>query len=176
MRSGQLRCVERPDPVAGPGGDERRPRRSRHLSHYSRWLDGPWDVSMRDEDFGVTRDGLQRQLATVPAAALDQRLEACRSGARVTSVGARLVTHDRIGRAGVVPQRLGLMIIRDLTLKGIVVGSRRMMVDMVRARGQYDTSPIVDRVYGFGQANEALAHFAQGGKVGKVVIRIGPDA
>jgi NADPH:quinone reductase-like Zn-dependent oxidoreductase len=339
-RSGRLRCVERPDPVAGPGeallriratGPNARdfaiwttgivrpaaapdfiplcdvaadvlavgpevtsvvPGDRVTMIHYSRWLDGQWDVSMRDEDFGLTRDGFLRELATVPASALvripqnlsyehaatlpsagltawqavveegrlrpgdtmvtlgtggvsvfalqwakllgarvivtsssdaklarmralgadgtvnyrttpawsqavraqtggegaalvvntvgleelDQCLEACRSGARVTYVGASPVTHDRVGKAGVVPQRLGLMIIRDLTLKGIVVGSRRMMVDMVRALGQQEVRPIVDRVYEFEQANEALAHFAQGTKVGKVVIRVGRGA
>jgi NADPH:quinone reductase-like Zn-dependent oxidoreductase len=54
-----------------------------------------------------------------------------------------------------------------------VVGSRRMMVDMVRALGQHDIRPVIDRVYEFEQANEALAHFAQGERLGKVVIRVG---
>jgi NADPH:quinone reductase-like Zn-dependent oxidoreductase len=336
-RSGRLRRVERPDPVAGPGeallriratGPNARdfaiwttgivrppaapgfiplcdvaadvlavgpgvtgvsPGDRVTLIHYSRWLDGAWDVSMRDEDFGLTRDGFLCELATVPASALvripdnlsyehaatlpsagltawqavieegrlapgdtmvtlgtggvsvfalqwakllgarvivtsssdaklarmrelgadgtinyrttpawseavraqtgghgaalvvntvglealDQCLEACRSGARVAYVGASPVTHDRVAAAGVVPQRLGLLIIRDLAIKGIVVGSRRMMVDMVRALGQHEVRPVIDHVYEFDEANEALACFAQGAKIGKVVIRVG---
>jgi NADPH:quinone reductase-like Zn-dependent oxidoreductase len=258
------------------------------MIHYSRWLDGAWDVSMREEDFGLTRDGFLRERAVVPASALvripdvlgyeqaatlpsagltawqavveegrlrpgdtmvtlgtggvsvfalqwakllgarvivtsssdaklarmrelgadatinyratpawseavraltggqgaalvvntvglgelDQCLEACRSGARIAFIGASPVTGDRVAEAGAAPRRLGLLIIRDLTLKGIVVGSRRIMVDMVRALAQHPVRPVIDRVYEFAQANEALAHFARGDKVGKVVIRV----
>jgi D-arabinose 1-dehydrogenase-like Zn-dependent alcohol dehydrogenase len=90
-------------------------------------------------------------------------------------IGASPVTSDRVGKSAVVPKRLGLLIIRDLTLKGIVVGSRRMMVDMVQALAQNEVRPIIDRVYDFEQANEALEHFAKAGKIGKVVIRVARD-
>ncbi|MCC6171233.1 MAG: NAD(P)-dependent alcohol dehydrogenase [Gammaproteobacteria bacterium] len=337
-RSGQLRLVERPDPVPGHGEAllrvratgpnardfaiwkdgmaSRRPAAPDFVPlcdlaadvvavghgvtevapgdrvtmiHYARWLDGRWDESMRDVDYGFTRDGFLRELAVVPAAALvripgslsyehaatlpsagltawqavaeegrlrpgdtvvtlgtggvsvfamqwakllgarvivtssseaklarmrelgadgtvnyrgtpawsqgvlaqtggrgaalvintvglaelDQCLEASASGGRIMYVGASPVTTDRVGLAGVVPKRLGLLIMRDLTLKGIIVGSRRMMVDMVRAMDQHAIRPIIDRVYDFGQANEALEYFANTGKIGKVVIRVG---
>lgn len=258
------------------------------MIHYSRWLDGKWDVSMREEDFAHTRDGFLRELAVVPAnalvripnnlgyehaatlpsagltawqavveeghlkpgdtmvtigtggvsifalqwakmlgarviitsssdeklarmrelgadetinyrntpnwyeavlaltggrgaelvinnvglAELDQCLESCRSGARIMYIGASPVTSNRVAAGGVVPQRLGLLIIRDLTIKGIVVGSRRMMVDMVKALEKHDLRPIIDRVYEFDRANEALEYFAKGGKIGKVMIRV----
>ena len=88
-------------------------------------------------------------------------------------IGATSVTADRTAADGVVPKRLGLLIIRNLTLKGIVVGSRRMMVDLVKALETYPSiRPVIDRVYDFEQANEAIQYFAKTGKVGKVVIRI----
>jgi NADPH:quinone reductase-like Zn-dependent oxidoreductase len=259
------------------------------MIHYSRWLDGQWDVSMRDEDHGFTRDGFLREYAAVPAAALvrlphnlsyeqaatlpsagltawqavveqgrlrpgdtmvtlgtggvsvfalqwakllgarvivtsssdaklarmrelgadgtvnyrelpawseavraqtggrgaalvidtvgleelDQCLEACRSGGQVMYIGASPVGPDREVRAGVVPRRLPLLIIRDLTLKGIVVGSRRMMVDMVAALAQHESvRPVIDRVYAFEEANAAIEYFARADKIGKVVIRV----
>ena len=40
------------------------------MIHYSRWLDGNWDVSMRADDYAHTRDGFLRELAVVPANAL----------------------------------------------------------------------------------------------------------
>ena len=338
-RSGKLRRVERPDPVAGPGealvrvratgpnardfaiwttgiwkdpaasnfipmcdfaGDvvavgagvsEVAPGDRVTMIHYSRWLDGQWDVSMRHEDYGFTRDGFLRELAAVPAASLvrvpdsipyedaatlpsagltawqavveegrlrpgdtmvtlgtggvsvfalqwakllgarvivtsssdaklarmrelgadgtinyqstpkwheavmeqtggrgaalvintvglqelDACLEACRSGARIAHIGANAVSSDRIARGGVVPQRLGLLIIRDLTLKGIVVGSRRMMADAVAAMATHRLRPVIDRVYGFDAANEAIERFARGDKIGKVMIRVGRE-
>jgi NADPH:quinone reductase-like Zn-dependent oxidoreductase len=260
------------------------------MIHYSRWLDGKWDMSMREDDYAHTRDGFLCELAVVPADALvrlpdnlsyedaatlpsagltawqaiveqgglkpgdtmvtigtggvsvfamqwakmlgarvivtsssdeklacmralgadetinyratpkwyeavmdltggqgaelvintvgleelDQCLESCRSNGRVMFIGASPVTSDRVGTGGVVPKRLGLLIIRDLTLKGIVVGSRRMLTDLVRALELHpEIRPVIDRVYEFEQANEALEYFAQGRKIGKVMIRIG---
>ena len=262
------------------------------MIHYSRWLDGKWDVSMRDEDFAHTRDGFLRELAVVPATALvripdnlsythaatlpsagltawqavveqghlrpgdtmvtigtggvsifamqwakmlgarvivtsssdekltrmrelgadetinycqtpnwheavlaltdgrgaelvinnvglqelDQCLESCRSGARIMYIGASPVTSNRVATGGVVPKRLGLLIIRDLTIKGIVVGSRRMMFNLLQALEAHDFRPIIDRVYEFDQANEALDYFLKGGKIGKVMIRVAGGA
>ena len=65
-----------------------------------------------------------------------------------------------------------LLIMRDLTLKGIIVGSRRMMVDLLQAMDTHRVQPVIDRVYDFAQANEALEYFRRAGKVGKVVIRV----
>ena len=116
--------------------------------------------------------GAELVINNVGLAELDQCLESCRSGARIMYIGASPVTSNRVAAGGVVPQRLGLLIIRDLTIKGIVVGSRRMMVDMVKALEEHDFRPIIDRVYEFDQANEALEYFAKGGKIGKVMIRV----
>ena len=116
--------------------------------------------------------GAQLVINNVGLTELDQCLESCCSGARVMYIGASPVTSDRVATGGVVPTRLGLLIIRDLTLKGIVVGSRRMMVDLVKALDKHAFRPIIDRVYEFEQANEALQYFAAGGKLGKVMIRV----
>ena len=337
-KSRQLRLVERPDPVAGPGealvrvrvtGPNARdfaiwatgiskgespsepgfipmcdfagdvlavgagvtgvaPGDRVTMIHYSSWLDGQWDTSMRHVDYGRTRDGFLRELAVVPAASLvrvpesvpyehaatlpsagltswqavvvegrlrpgdtmvtlgtggvsvfalqwakllgarvlvtssddaklarmrelgadgtinyrstpkwheavmeqtggrgarlvvntvglqelDGCLESCASGGRISHIGANAVTTDRVATGGVVPRRLGLLIIRDLTLKGIVVGSRRMMADAVAAMAHHRLQPVIDRVYPFDQANEAIARFARGDKIGKVMIRV----
>lgn len=258
------------------------------MTHYSRWLDGPWDVSMREQDFAHTRDGFLCELAVVPAAALiripepisyeeagtlpsagltawqavveagrlrpgetmvtigtggvsvfaaqwarmlgarvivtsssdaklermkqlgadeginyrthpnwyervlqltggrgadlvvnnvgmpelDQCLEACASGARIMYVGASPVTADRQALAPVVPRRLGLLILRDLTLKGIIVGSRRMFETMMNKMVEHEVHPVIDRRFDFKDANDALAYAAAGEKIGKVVIRL----
>ena len=114
---------------------------------------------------------------TVGLAELDRCLEACDSGARIMFVGASPVSSDRLEAASAAPRRLGLLIIRDLTIKGVVVGSRRMMVDMLEAMASHAIRPVIDRVYDFAEANEALAYAARGEKIGKVVIRVGdrPD-
>jgi len=116
--------------------------------------------------------GARLVVNTVGLQELDGCLESCASGARIAHIGANAVTPDRVATGGVVPQRLGLLIIRDLTLKGIVVGSRRMMADAVAAMAQHRLQPVIDRVYPFDQANEAIARFARGDKIGKVMIRV----
>jgi NADPH:quinone reductase-like Zn-dependent oxidoreductase len=276
--------------AVGAGVTEVAPGDRVTMIHYARWLDGHWNVAMRVEDYGCTRDGFLRELAAVPAnalvrlpenlgyeeaatlpsagltawqavvvegrvgpgsnvvtlgtggvsvfamqwakllgarvivtsssdaklermralgadatinyattprwheqvmaltegrgadlvintvglAELDPCLEACRSGGRIAYIGAAPVSSDRQRQAPPAPKRLGLLIIRDLTLKGIVVGSRRMMEDLVAALAQHpEVRPIIDRVYDFDQANDALEYFEKTGKVGKVVIRVG---
>ena len=258
------------------------------MTHYWRWLDGAWDVSMRDEDFAQTLDGFLVEQAVVPAAPLirlpdsisyeeaatlqsagltawnavvengavkpgqtlvttgtggvsvfamqwakmkgarvivtsssddkiarmkalgadeginyrtmpewskavmdltggrgadivvnnvgmsevDQCLESCVSGGRVMYIGANSVAPDR---KDAVPQpltRLPLLIIRDLTLKGIVVGSRAMFVRLLDEMAANNVKPVIDRLYEFDQVNEAIAYMAGAEKIGKVIIRV----
>lgn len=103
---------------------------------------------------------------------LDQCLEACASNGRVMYIGANSVAPDRADAAPVTPKRLPLLIIRDLTLKGIIVGSRAMFVDMLDAMDRHDIRPVIDRTFDFDQANEAVAYAAAGEKLGKVSIRV----
>jgi NADPH:quinone reductase-like Zn-dependent oxidoreductase len=128
------------------------------------WYEGVMALTGgRGADLVVNSVGLQE---------LDNCLEACRSGGRVSYIGATPVTSDRLATTPGAPKRLGLLIVRDLTIKGILVGSRRMMEDLVAALGEHpEVRPIVDRVYEFEQANEALEYFAGAQKIGKVVIR-----
>ncbi len=275
--------------AVGPGVQDVAPGQRVTMIHYARWLDGPWEESMRVEDYANTRDGFLRELAVVLASALvrlpdsvsyeaaatlpsagltawqavveeghlrpgdavvtlgtggvsvfamqwakllgahvivtsssdaklarmrelgadatvnyratpdwaaevrrltggrgaklvvntvglaelDACLEACASGARIAYIGACPVGADRSAVAVAAPKRLGLLIMRDLTLKGIIVGSRRMMADLLRAMDEHRVQPVIDRVYEFAQSNEALEYFKRAGKVGKVVIRVG---
>ncbi len=57
-------------------------------------------------------------------------------------------------------------------VRGIMVGSREMFEDMNRAIALHRIQPVIDRVYGFDEAKDALAALARGEHVGKIVIRI----
>lgn len=108
----------------------------------------------------------------VGMAELDNCLEACASGGRIMFVGASPVTADRQLVAPEAPRRLGLLIIRDLTIKGIVVGSRKMFENMLNKMAEHAIHPVIDRTFAFEEANEALTYAAKGDKIGKVVIRL----
>jgi NADPH:quinone reductase-like Zn-dependent oxidoreductase len=56
------------------------------------------------------------------------------------------------------------------SLHGIFVGDREMFEEMNRAIAVNGITPVVDRVYPFGQALEAYRHHRSGAFVGKVVI------
>ena len=65
------------------------------------------------------------------------------------------------------------MVMKDLTIKGIIVGSRRMFEDLIAAMQQHNIKPVIDRVYSFEQVREAIAYMESGDKIGKIVIKIG---
>jgi NADPH:quinone reductase-like Zn-dependent oxidoreductase len=110
---------------------------------------------------------------TVGMSELDQCFKSCASGARILYIGSNAVSPDRKDPVPAPLARLPLLIIRDLTLKGIVVGSRRMFADLLKAMETHAIRPVIDRVYDFDRANEAIAYAAGGEKLGKVVIRVG---
>ena len=55
---------------------------------------------------------------------------------------------------------------------GVLVGSRRMLEDLVQAVAANDIRPVVDRVLPFEQAPEAVRYMQSGQKIGKIVIRV----
>jgi NADPH:quinone reductase-like Zn-dependent oxidoreductase len=110
---------------------------------------------------------------TVGNGEMDRCLKAGASGARILYIGSDPVTPGRQYVQPQLPARLALLILRDMTLKGIIVGSRRMFADLLNAMETHAIKPVIDRVYDFDQANEAIAYVAGGDKLGKVVIRIG---
>jgi NADPH:quinone reductase-like Zn-dependent oxidoreductase len=111
-------------------------------------------------------------LNNVGASELDSCLYASASGARICFIGNNPVAAGRKAEAPKPLTRLPLLIIRDLTLKGIVVGSRRMFEDLIKSMVQNNIKPVIDRVYGFDQVREAYEYVIAGAKIGKVVIRI----
>jgi NADPH:quinone reductase-like Zn-dependent oxidoreductase len=116
--------------------------------------------------------GAELVINNVGIAELDQCLEASASGGRIMHVGANPVSPGRKAVKPEVPKRMGLMIMRDLTIKGIIVGSREMFVRLIDQMAAHEIKPVIDRVYDFGEVNEAIDYMAGAEKIGKVVIRV----
>ena len=98
------------------------------------------------------------------AGTLGQSLRAVKVGGHVAMIGVL----TGAGEAGVTP-----ILMKNVRVQGIYVGSRAMFEDMNRAIALHGTRPVVDRVFPFDQARDAYAHLAGGGHFGKVVIRVG---
>jgi NADPH:quinone reductase-like Zn-dependent oxidoreductase len=64
------------------------------------------------------------------------------------------------------------VLIKSVKVQGIYVGSREMFEEMNRAISLAEMRPVVDKVFGFEEAPEALAYMATGAHFGKVCIRV----
>ena len=64
------------------------------------------------------------------------------------------------------------ILMKNIRVQGIFVGSRRMFEAMNRAIETSQMRPVVDRVFPFEQAVDALKHLESGAHFGKVVVRI----
>ena len=62
--------------------------------------------------------------------------------------------------------------VKGLRLQAIIVGSRAMFEDMNRAIGVNGLRPVIDRVFPFQEAREALRNLQAAGHIGKVVISV----
>ncbi|MEO7719135.1 MAG: NAD(P)-dependent alcohol dehydrogenase [Capsulimonas sp.] len=63
------------------------------------------------------------------------------------------------------------LFLKNLNIRGISVGSRRMFEQMNVTLAQHELRPVVDRVFEFGEARAALEYLESGKHFGKVVIR-----
>ncbi|MDX2145727.1 MAG: NAD(P)-dependent alcohol dehydrogenase [Rhodospirillaceae bacterium] len=128
-----------------------------------------WSQAVLDKTGGRGADIV---LNTVGIGEMEQCLLACASGGRVMYIGANPVNRDRTVAQTPGLNRLPNLIIKDLTIKGIVVGSRRMYEDLLTAMARNKVKPVIDRVFPFEQVMDAVAYMESGDKVGKIVIRI----
>lgn len=93
---------------------------------------------------------------------LDQSIRAVRPGGMISLIGVLAGS----GSANLTP-----VLLRNIRLQGVLVGSREMFERMNRSLADRHLVPVIDRVYDFEQAPDAFAHLASGTHVGKVVIR-----
>jgi NADPH:quinone reductase-like Zn-dependent oxidoreductase len=92
-------------------------------------------------------------------------LRAVRIGGTISVIG---VLSGAASDATVLP-----ILMQNLRLQGIMVGSREMFEHMNAAIALSRMTPVVDRVFPFDQAPEAFAHMANGAHFGKIVVKIG---
>jgi NADPH:quinone reductase-like Zn-dependent oxidoreductase len=64
------------------------------------------------------------------------------------------------------------ILMKHIRVQGIYVGSRQMFENMNRAIETAKLHPVVNRVFSFDQAREAMTHMEKGEHFGKIVIRV----
>ncbi len=93
---------------------------------------------------------------------LGESLRAVKHGGHVAMIGVLT------GAATANPMPILMKAIR---VHGIFVGSREMFEEMNRATALHQTKPVIDCVFPFEQAVEALKHMQSGSHFGKIVIK-----
>ncbi len=120
-----------------------------------------WDKAVLELTGGV---GVDHVIEVGGAGTLARSINAVRVGGHVALIGALT------GAGNFNPINVFMKAIR---LQGIFVGSRAMMRHMNEAISVNSIKPVIDRVFGFDQIGEALAHMGNAGHFGKIVVRIG---
>jgi NADPH:quinone reductase-like Zn-dependent oxidoreductase len=118
-----------------------------------------WDKRVRELTSGKGADLI---VEVGGAGTLPTSLKAVRMGGYIALIGVLSGSGD----INPVP-----ILMKNVRVQGIFVGSRTMFESMNRAIDAAKLRPVVDRVFSFDKANEALAYMESGAHFGKVVIQ-----
>ena len=121
-----------------------------------------WEQSVLRLTGGV---GVDHVVEVGGAGTLERSLRAIRSMGTVSQIGVLTgVTRD----LNIAP-----VLMKHVRLQGIYVGSRAMFEDMNRAIEANRIVPVVDKVFPFEHAADALRYMESGAHFGKIVVRVG---
>ncbi len=107
------------------------------------------------------RVGVDHVVEVGGAGTLAQSLEAVRIGGRISLIG--VLTG---GTVNPVP-----ILMKNITVQGIYVGSREMFEAMNNAIALNGLKPVIDRVFPFSELPDALRHMESGAHFGKIVLK-----
>lgn len=119
-----------------------------------------WDKRVRELTGGK---GVDLIVEVGGAGTLPTSLKAVRLGGYIALIGVL----SGGGDINPVP-----ILMKNIRVQGIFVGSRRMFESMNRAIEAAGLHPVVDRVFSFDQAREAMKYLESGAHFGKVVIGV----
>jgi len=88
------------------------------------------------------------------------------------AANARIAIISVAPAEGAAPLIPGLMIYKNIVLKGIAEGSRAMLASLLRAIELHKIQPVIDSTFSFDDAPKAYAHLQSASHVGKVLIRV----
>ena len=144
------------------GSDEKLARAIQMGAHAgTNYRTGPdWEKWARAETGG---QGVDYVVEVGGAGTLERSFKAVRTGGHIALIGVLA----GVGAVNPMP-----VLMRNLTMRGIYVGSRAMFEDMNRAFETHQTRPVVDAVFRFDEFPKALRHLEAGAHFGKVVIRV----
>jgi len=121
--------------------------------------DPDWDKWARK----LTGEGVDHVVEVGGAGTLERSIRAVRVGGHIALIGVLS------GQGSINPTPL---LMKNVNLRGIFVGSRSMFEQMNRAIGTNGLRPIVDRVFAFAEFPDALRHMESAKHFGKIVVDV----
>jgi NADPH:quinone reductase-like Zn-dependent oxidoreductase len=118
-----------------------------------------WDRRARELTGGR---GVDHVIELGGASTLGKSLKAVRMGGRISLIG---VLGGGQGEVNPMP-----LLMKNVCVQGIFVGSRAMFETMNRAIAQNRMRPVIDRVFSFDEIREALRYLESGSHFGKICI------
>jgi len=118
-----------------------------------------WDKRVRE----LTGAGASHIVEVGGSGTLPQSMKAVRMGGTISLIG------NVAGHGDVNPVPL---LMKNVRLQGIFVGSREMFEAMNRAIVTHELRPVVDRVFPFVEAREAMRYMESGMHFGKICIEV----
>ena len=119
-----------------------------------------WDDAVLTQTGG---EGVSHIVDVAGAQTLPRSLNAAAAGGQISSVGILSGIDASIN--------LRPVLLKQLRLQGIHVGSREMFENMNAAIAQHKLQPVIDRTFSFEQAPEAFRYLQAGDHLGKVCLR-----
>ncbi len=119
-----------------------------------------WDKAVR----ALTGEGVDHVVEVGGAGTLSKSLRAVKTAGRLSLIG--VLTGGK-AEVDVLP-----ILMKNLTVQGIYVGSRAMFEEMNAAIEKHALRPVVDRVFSLDEAAEAYRYLESGAHFGKVVVQV----
>jgi NADPH:quinone reductase-like Zn-dependent oxidoreductase len=119
-----------------------------------------WEKSVLELTNGV---GVDHVVELGGAGTLARSLKAVKMGGQISLIGVLA------GGGDMNPMPV---LMKNVRLQGIFVGSRQMFEEMNTAITLPELKPVIDRTFSFDQVKDALKHMESGAHFGKIVIRI----
>jgi len=119
-----------------------------------------WDERVWKLTHGI---GVDHVVEVGGAGTLNKSLRAVRMGGCISLIGVLTGLKSEISTVSILQ--------KNIRVQGIYVGSREMFEAMNRAIALHKMRPVIDRVFPFEQAREALAHLESGAHFGKICLR-----
>jgi NADPH:quinone reductase-like Zn-dependent oxidoreductase len=120
-----------------------------------------WDRAVKERTGGV---GADHVLELSGAGTFNKSVRAVRVGGTISLIGNV--------SGGATEVNLTPILLQNIRVQGVIVGSRETFEDMNRAIAQHRLRPVIDRVFPFAEARAAFEHMAAQGHFGKIVIRM----